>query len=69
MSKTIYFAGGCFWGVQAFFDQIEGVIKTEVGYSQGTKTLPTYYQVCSGRFGFVETVQVIFDPKKRRLLN
>ena len=45
--KTIYLAGGCFWGVQKFFDQFEGVIKTETGYANGPDKNPSYQDVCN----------------------
>ena len=44
--KTIYLAGGCFWGVQKYFDQFDGVLGTEVGYANGEKENPSYYDVC-----------------------
>lgn len=63
MKKTIYLAGGCFWGVQAYFDKINGVLETEVGYANGKTTQPSYEQVCSGNTGFAETVKIVFDEK------
>lgn len=56
------FGGGCFWGVQASFDQLEGVVGTEVGYSGGHTKDPTYKEVCSDRTGHAEVVRVVFDP-------
>ena len=58
------FAGGCFWCMQAPFDQLEGVISTTVGYSGGKEENPTYEQVCSGTTGHVEAFQVIYDPSR-----
>ena len=58
--KTIYFAGGCFWGTQKFFDQFPGVVSTRVGYANGPTENPSYQQVCADS-GHAETVQVDFD--------
>lgn len=58
--KTIYFAGGCFWGVQKFFDQFKGVIETEAGYANGKKPDPSYFDVCHAS-GHAETVRVVYD--------
>ena len=59
--KTIYFAGGCFWGVQKYFDRFDGVLETEVGYSNGPDVAPTYQDVCRSS-GHAETVRVVYDP-------
>ncbi|MCR4587819.1 MAG: peptide-methionine (S)-S-oxide reductase MsrA [Lachnospiraceae bacterium] len=58
--KTIYLAGGCFWGTQKFLAQFKGVSSTEVGYANGNTENPTYQEVCKGS-GHAETVKVIFD--------
>jgi len=58
------FAGGCFWCVQHAFDDIDGVLSTQVGYTGGTVKSPTYEQVCSGTTGHFEAIQITFDPSK-----
>ena len=58
--KTIYLAGGCFWGMQKFFDQFEGVIQTEVGYANGPDTAPSYQDVCKNS-GHAETLLIEYD--------
>jgi peptide-methionine (S)-S-oxide reductase len=62
--ETITFGAGCFWCVEAVFQQIEGVVKVESGYSNGTAKNPSYREVCTGNTGHAEVVQVTFDPKK-----
>ena len=64
--KTIYLAGGCFWGTQKYFDQFDGVMLTEVGYANGPDEAPTYRQVCSNS-GHAETVRVVYDETKLSL--
>ena len=59
--KKIYLAGGCFWGVQAYFENIKGVTYTEVGYANGHTQNPTYEQVCSGTTYHAETLYIIYD--------
>ena len=62
--KEIYLAGGCFWGTEHYFKQIDGVVDTEVGYANGTTENPTYKEVCTDKTGFAETVHVIYNPDK-----
>ena len=61
--ERIYLAGGCFWGLQKFFDQFEGVERTEVGYANGPDRAPSYQEVCASS-GHAETVLVEYDEKK-----
>ena len=64
MTKDIYFAGGCFWGTEHFFKQINGVVATEVGYANGHTENPTYKDVCTDKTGFAETVRVSYDTER-----
>ena len=59
--KQIYFAGGCFWGTEHFFKQINGVVKTETGFANGDTMNPTYEEVYSDTTGYAETVHVTYD--------
>ncbi len=70
--QTATLAGGCFWCLEAVFDEIKGVDGVESGYAGGTKANPTYHEVCTGNTGHAEVVQVHFDPSVvsyRDLLN
>lgn len=65
MNKTIYLAGGCFWGLQKLMNSIVGVVRTSVGYANGTgEADATYNKVCAGNTGFRETVKVEYDTAK-----
>jgi peptide methionine sulfoxide reductase msrA/msrB len=63
-SETAYFAGGCFWGIEAYFQKQKGVVSTQAGYMGGDKENPTYQEVSSQKTGHAETVKVVFDPSK-----
>lgn len=66
-SKTIFLAGGCFWGVQDLIRELEGVLETEVGYMGGTLENPTYDHVKLGNTGHAETVRIVYDPERLSL--
>jgi len=69
MSKqTLVLGAGCFWGVQYFFDQLNGVLQTEVGYAGGHVDNPSYEQVCYENSGHAEVCRVLFDDEKTSLL-
>jgi peptide-methionine (S)-S-oxide reductase len=57
-------AGGCFWGIQAVFERLKGVLRATSGYSGGAANTATYEKVCSGRTGHAESVEVVFDPSR-----
>ena len=63
-TDTATFGTGCFWCTEAIFKELEGVISVMPGYSGGHTVNPTYKEVCEGRTGHLECLQVIFDPKK-----
>lgn len=63
-TQKAIFAGGCFWGVEYYFQHAKGVTKTQVGYIGGTKENPTYKEVCSHTTGHVEAMEITFDPKQ-----
>ena len=63
-SAKAIFAGGCFWGVEYYFQHAKGVISTQVGYTGGAKENPTYKEVCSHTTGHVEALEVTFDPSQ-----
>ena len=70
--QTATLAGGCFWCLEAVYDQVKGVESVESGYSGGTQPDPSYEQVCTGATGHAESVQITFDPgvvSYRDLLN
>lgn len=61
-SETATLGGGCFWCLEAVYDEMEGIISVESGYMGGMKPNPTYQEVCGGRTGHVEVTQLTFDP-------
>ena len=63
-SKTATFGAGCFWGVEANFKELPGVIDTVVGYTGGEVQNPTYRMVCSDKTGHAEAIQITYDPGK-----
>ena len=64
MRKDIYLAGGCFWGAEHFFQQIEGVVLTEVGFANGHTPDPTYKEVYTDTTGYAETVHIQYDTER-----
>ena len=65
--KEIYLAGGCFWGTEHYFKQIQGVTDTEVGFANGHTENPTYKEVYTDLTGFAETVRVVYDEQEADL--
>ena len=63
------FGAGCFWGIQAVFDKLEGVVNTEVGYSGGDFDNPSYREVCSGSTGHAEVIRIEFFRPDRKNIN
>jgi peptide methionine sulfoxide reductase msrA/msrB len=64
MEREIFFAGGCFWGMERYMSLLPGVLKTRVGYANGTTLRPTYESVCAGGTGHAETVLVCYDAER-----
>ena len=62
--KEIYLAGGCFWGTEHYFKQIDGVLETETGFANGNTDNPTYEEVYTDTTGYAETVRVAYDETK-----
>ena len=63
-TETAVFAGGCFWGIQAVFQHMKGVVSATSGYAGGTVSNPSYEHVSSGATGHAESVRVVFDPSQ-----
>lgn len=65
--EIIYFAGGCFWGTEYYFKNIEGVVRTSVGYIGGNTENPTYKEICTGSTGHAEVVELVYDKEKANI--
>lgn len=65
--KKIVFAGGCFWGIEAYFKRIDGVVATDVGYANGNVENPDYKMVCRGGTGFAEACMLEYDESRLSL--
>ncbi|MBL6964537.1 MAG: peptide-methionine (S)-S-oxide reductase, partial [Bacteroidetes bacterium] len=63
-TETAVFAAGCFWCVEAIFQELKGVYQIESGYSGGTLVNPTYKEICTGNTGHAEVVKISFDPEE-----
>jgi peptide methionine sulfoxide reductase msrA/msrB len=63
-TKTAYFAGGCFWGVEYYLEKLDGVIDVRSGFMNGTTEKPSYKEVCYDKTGHAEAVEVVYDPSK-----
>lgn len=63
-NEVAVLGGGCFWCLEAVYDDLQGVVSVESGYAGGSLPSPSYEQVCSGRTGHAEVVKVTFDPKQ-----
>ena len=64
MKKDIYLAGGCFWGVEHLYKQVQGVLSTEVGFANGRTAHPSYREVYTDTTGHAETVHVVYDEQE-----